>query len=107
MLGFGAKSGRSNIGDRFLRWYVALEPAEIYTPVVPSWYLPLTRRRPNGIPSTVTGAQYNLSPAYELNAGAERIYSGTAAGESDSSFFFLRPPHLEIYSAMLYRLVVR
>ena len=44
----------------FLWPYIALEPVEIRTPVVP-WYLPLTRRRPNGILSTVTGAQYNLS----------------------------------------------
>lgn len=80
---------------------------------MPPWYLPLTRRRPNGIPSTVTGAQYNLSRIRELNAGAESIR--TRRDEGIEFVFSLSPPallplrlsHHEIYSATLYGSVVR
>lgn len=85
---------------RFLRPYVALEPAEICTPVVPPWYLPLTRRRPNGIPSTVTGAQIQSLLQTSLTLEPAYLPVHGAVGILDSSFF---PPSVLFISKFIQR----
>lgn len=74
-------------------------------------YLPLTRR-PNGIPSTVTGAQYQrplCARTYNTKSGRRIIYSISPLSFFFLSFFpsflYLRPRNLFDYS--LYGSVVR